>query len=358
MLILTIAHRIRDFQALPFIVGTNPRVEFVYQLYSSAFDRFRQLPEITTLEDNAEFCRLLEELLEQHLPAIPQLSAGMIESRKHLPPAAMDRFMNDILRTRIGRRVLAEQHIALSQDFASQGSSTSISNSTDEPRNERIGVVHTRCHAGQMVEKCIGLARMSLGSVELPKVRIQGDVNATFLYIPDHIEYIMFELLKNAMGVQASTGNTGEPVIVSIFASPRTGIQPASYISGRHSRQSSQSESARVSTVIFRVSDQAGGFPRAILPPNDPAKLWSFHHHSAAIALKEETVLEDDNNVSLSGKITDDASTSLKIGLQLARVFASYWGGDISVMTMPGYGSDVYVKIITSGEDSEVLTKE
>ena len=52
------AHRIRDFQHLPFIVGTNPRVEKVYDLYCNAFDTLRQWPEIKDLRENFEFCQV------------------------------------------------------------------------------------------------------------------------------------------------------------------------------------------------------------------------------------------------------------------------------------------------------------
>lgn len=57
------------------------------------------------------------------------------------------------------------------------------------------------------------------------------------------------------------------------------------------------------------------------------------------------------------GKLTD-SKNHLKIGLQLARVFANYWGGEIKVNSMYGYGSDVYVKLDTTGEGIERLTWE
>jgi hypothetical protein len=41
-----LAHRIVDFQRLPFIVGTNPHIERVYSLYWQAFETFRRFPEI------------------------------------------------------------------------------------------------------------------------------------------------------------------------------------------------------------------------------------------------------------------------------------------------------------------------
>jgi hypothetical protein len=86
-------------------------------------------------------------MLQSHLIAIPQytlfkcfaryihlfrLAQGMRESSSHLTDSEMDRFMNDILRTRIGRRVLAEQHIKLTDEFDRRndtGVITELSNS-------------------------------------------------------------------------------------------------------------------------------------------------------------------------------------------------------------------------------------
>ena len=49
-----LAHRLRDMQNLPFAVVTNSRIQDVYQLYYTAFDAFRKVPEIKTLEQNEE----------------------------------------------------------------------------------------------------------------------------------------------------------------------------------------------------------------------------------------------------------------------------------------------------------------
>ncbi|KAF9275578.1 hypothetical protein BGZ68_010695 [Mortierella alpina] len=47
---IRLAHRIRDFQNLPFIVGTNPHIERVYILYWQAFEALLTIPEVKMLE--------------------------------------------------------------------------------------------------------------------------------------------------------------------------------------------------------------------------------------------------------------------------------------------------------------------
>ncbi len=75
-----IAHRIRDLQALPFVVMTNQHLEDVYQKYWSAFETFRRFPHIKSMDDNEKFCNLLRGLLDDHLTIIPSLTIGIVES--------------------------------------------------------------------------------------------------------------------------------------------------------------------------------------------------------------------------------------------------------------------------------------
>ena len=38
-------------QTLPYVVVTNPNISYVYELYYRAFERYRRLPEVKTVED-------------------------------------------------------------------------------------------------------------------------------------------------------------------------------------------------------------------------------------------------------------------------------------------------------------------
>lgn len=94
-----IAHRIRDMQRLPYVVVTNRHMSDVYELYYTAFDTFRRVKEIKTLEDNDEFCSIIAGTLRAHLTVIPKLAMGILECNGLMPAAELDRFMNTILRS-------------------------------------------------------------------------------------------------------------------------------------------------------------------------------------------------------------------------------------------------------------------
>lgn len=101
-----IAHRIRDMQRLPYVVVTNPHISDVYELYYTAFDTFRRIKEVKTLEDNERLCREISKMLHAHLTVIPKLAMGILECSGLMPAAELDHFMNTILRS-VSHRAIA-----------------------------------------------------------------------------------------------------------------------------------------------------------------------------------------------------------------------------------------------------------
>ena len=328
-----LAHRIARFQQLPFVVGTNPHIERIYRLYWEAFEQFRAVKQIESIEDNREFCRLVQSMLNAHLVAIPELALGVMEARSHMDPQEADRFMNETLQSRIGRRVLAEQHIALSSVF----------DGTRVHPDGWIGIVNTNCKALAIVEKCAHLAstlfRETYG-VEAPRVTIDDSLKAGFTYIPDHIEYIVFELLKNSMRFthQTRTSHTGSNPIKSGTRHRNclsTALPPIKVTIGKSE-----------SHIVFRVSDEGGGISTDRLP-----HIWSYCHESKRELQSPLTPMK------LAAKLNDDVPIDMHygLGLPLSRVYANYWGGNLSLYTMEGLGTDVYVNIAI-GNQSENLS--
>ncbi|CAG8502829.1 9788_t:CDS:1, partial [Acaulospora morrowiae] len=336
-LAIRLAHRIRNFQNLPFIVGTNPHIAKVYDLYWTAFETFIKFPPIKTMADNDEFCKVLKTLLKDHLVVIPQLAMGIMECGEHLTAEQVNRFMNTMLRSRISRRVLAEQQIALTENWHDPG----YGYGSDES-GEYIGVVSTKCNAKEIVEKCAEMTNnlcKTIYNIESPAVIIDGGNDTVFSYIPDHIEYIIYELLKNSMrGVLEKHGS-----LLSQSPPPKdtqAQLPPilVTICSG-------------LTDIYIRISDQGGGIPDRIYP-----HIWSFWHAS-----NDKKISHKFTNFSkvpqMAGTVQENISPDLRlgIGLPMSKVYAEYLGGELTIFTMDGYGTDAYIKITKLGNKEENL---
>ncbi|KAI9229896.1 MAG: branched-chain alpha-ketoacid dehydrogenase [Piptocephalis tieghemiana] len=331
-----LAHRIQDFQRLPFIVVTNPHIAAVYSQYWGAFDELRRVPEIRTLEENHLYCQRLTKLLDDHRVVIPQLALGIREASCHFDP---DAFVSTCLRGRISRRVLAEQHIALTHQFA-QAKAKHLSHPASDPRPQYIGLLDTRCDVHALLHQCIAsatemteremgaLTRLSPSSSSSPsspgpspKVIIEGVSPLTIPCHPEHLKYVLHEILRNAMRYTriahpASDPGPVPPITVTLCAN--------------------------AGDVVIRISDRGGGIhgdpSRCFaLGSNQVEKAWKLPQFEAKV---DEAIPED---------------VHLGIGLPMSRVYMEYWGGHLEVRTLVGWGTDVYIKMGRLGNIEEHL---
>ncbi|KAI8910172.1 branched-chain alpha-ketoacid dehydrogenase [Gorgonomyces haynaldii] len=308
-----LAYRIKAFQQLPYIMGTNPHIEKIYHLYWDAFDKLRTIPHIANLKDNDVFCEMVQQMLNEHRIAIPQLSRGIAHAGAHMTPEAADKFMDETLRARIGRRVLAEHHIAL----------TKVINSGLSSDPHIVGVVNTMCKAQDIITKVVRVVSPMFENtfgVPAPNVTVDGFTNAIFTYIPEHIEYLLFEILKNAMRF---TAHHHLPLI-----KPGEPLPPIGITIGMDQNQ-----------VVFRISDQAGGIPKSVLD-----NIWSWTHAAKRNLERLEKV------TYLTGKMDEAVSFSapLGLGLPMSLCYTKYWGGNISLYSMPDFGTDLFVTLSTA----------
>ncbi|PYI29755.1 pyruvate dehydrogenase kinase [Aspergillus indologenus CBS 114.80] len=349
-----LAHRLRDIQRLPYVVVANPHLSLVYELYYKAFERFRAIPEIKTLDDNDHFCEILRKTLQEHLVVIPKLAMGVLECRELVTSEVLDHFMNTLLRARISRRVIAEQHLALTETFNSPWHFPGSQDRSDL-NADYVGEVFLKCNAKEVVERCGKLAqdmmRQTSGSDKIPEITVQGHLAATFPYMLSHLEYIIGELLRNSIQAVSEKyrgrPETPPPIEVLICEAPQH--------------------------VIMRVSDQGGGIPREVLP-----YLWSFNKgpHSKshlrnlgkvpamAATLQELSVPTERKHAdketfresSLDSLTSRRPDLRLGIGLPMSRVYAEYWAGSLELHSLEGYGVDAFLQISKLGNQNEQVT--
>ncbi|KIK48877.1 hypothetical protein CY34DRAFT_71089 [Suillus luteus UH-Slu-Lm8-n1] len=353
-----IAHRLRDLQALPYVVVTQEGVAQVYELYWSAFEKFRRYPQVTTLEENEAFCEFLESILDEHAPVIPSLSLGLSLSSPHLPPDSLDGFMRRMLVSRISRRVLAEHHLALSKSLGT--------NSLSLPEDPHVGIIYTALNLKHSIDKCVALLHgrsydmedeigESMPNRGWPEVIVDGHIDTKFSYIREHLEYIIFELLKNAItatGLNHRSSSSIPPIRATIVAGEND--------------------------VGVRISDQGGGLSSARI--KSPSDLFSFSHirnatrmddtrlgalRSASSRGVKATVAEqirplrtEQSNVNSNNKDPEREAgiaphPRIGLGLPMSNIFTTYFGGTLELVSLDGWGTDVYVRLPKLGTNLE-----
>ncbi|TFK55739.1 alpha-ketoacid dehydrogenase kinase N-terminal domain-containing protein [Heliocybe sulcata] len=374
-----IAHRIRDLQTLPYVVVTQEGVAKVYELYWSAFEkapvltpsrtsRFRRYPEIKTMEDNQAFCTFLSSILEEHAAVIPSLSLGLSLSSPYLPPDELDSFMRRMLVSRISRRVLAEHQIALTNHVAGRRAL---------PREGNVGIIDTGLNVSESIQKSVKFLRERPFDLEdeqveaqdpdkaWPEVVVEGHLNTRFSYIREHLEYIVFELLKNSMratGLQHLGKPVLPPILATIAASTdEIGIRisdqggglvipyiksPSDLFSFSHIRNAARMDTSRIG-ALRTVSSSKQGMKATV---TEQMQWWKRRQRDSAPNLRVDTpaVAED---------IETEAGVAphprIGIGLPMSNIFATYFGGSLELVSLDGWGTDVYVRLPKLGTNLE-----
>eukprot|EP00928_Gymnodinium_smaydae_P033308 TRINITY_DN23894_c0_g1_i1.p1 TRINITY_DN23894_c0_g1~~TRINITY_DN23894_c0_g1_i1.p1 ORF type:complete len:386 (+),score=77.53 TRINITY_DN23894_c0_g1_i1:91-1248(+) len=306
-----LAHRLNDFLKLPFVVICNSRFHEVFRLFLLAFDSLVDFEDIEDLETTERFAVTLRQLVRGHDEIVSMMQEGYGELQAVLEGRVeLDTFLDQTFYTRIGNRVLAE-HFLLVHEARRRGDLSCA------------GVVHPRCRPADTTA-ALGRSFSDLCS-ELygvsPEVRVEGEVDTALSFVPEHLNFMLQELLKNAMRA------TTERHLALHGAASQVAMPPVTVeiLRGRFD-------------VTMKISDCGGGMTKEKL-----ANVWKYGYSSAqdqatqgAGALDSLCGLDPNSMRQIAG---------YGFGLPLSRVYARYFGGDIHIETMAGYGTDVYLNV-------------
>ncbi|XP_043942299.1 3-methyl-2-oxobutanoate dehydrogenase [lipoamide] kinase, mitochondrial-like isoform X1 [Protopterus annectens] len=299
-----IAHRIKGFRSLPFIIGCNPTVLQVHELYIRAFHKLSEFPPITDHEIENQYCKLVRQLLDDHKDIVTQLAEGFRESRKHIQDENVVRqFLDKTLTSRLGIRMLAMHHLALHED-----------------NPDYVGIICTRLSPKKVVEKWVDFARRlcehKYGNA--PRVRINGHVAARFPFITMPLDYILPELLKNAMrATMESHTDTPYNVPDIVVTIANNDID-----------------------WIIRISDRGGGIPHSHLN-----QVMDYHFTTAESSNQDRMSTLFGNMVDMVNSGQSGPMHGFGFGLPTSRAYAEYLGGSLSIQSMQGIGTDVYLRL-------------
>jgi len=222
-------------------------------------------------------------------------------------------FLDKFYMSRIGIRILIGQYIELHRD---------------EQLDGYVGLINRHTSPAeifaQAVEDAKYLCERTHG--DSPDVILQGRTDLTFSYIPSHLYYCMFELLKNSLRATCEHHGVDNvmPDIKVIIAD------------GENNED-----------IVIKISDEGGGIPRSHMP-----RIWSYLFTTARPAFESNaggafsSVGDHDTETPLAG---------LGYGLPISRSYARYFGGDLNLMSMEGYGTDAFLHLPRLGNRDEPL---
>jgi pyruvate dehydrogenase kinase 2/3/4 len=342
------ARRVADLESIPVLRDMNSVLQVKDAYIQSCMDILNYTGEINSPATEEEFSRVIEAIYERHGSVLVQMARGAYEFRQAIrrekgttdieleedTHAFLDRFYL----CRIGIRVLIGQYLALRHP----------------PVTNYIGIICSQTSPYEIVKRAIDDAAFMCTRKygDAPEVIITGRLDLTFPYVPTHLrtfvhrlvpdlyhkssnlatcfhfttlDYILLELIKNSMRATVEFhGMDGDfPPIKVVIAD------------GKDNED-----------VVIKVSDEGGGIPRSNMK-----KIWSYLFTTADPSIQEGMIGSSEQqdhgrNSPLAG---------LGYGLPISRSYCRYFGGDLSIMSMEGYGTDAFVYLTRLGNTREPL---
>ena len=325
---IRLAKRIKDLDNVPYLKDMSS-VQAVKDIYISSFLNLVKEPPVDSRVREALFARKLELLYERHNSVLVQMAKGAYELREKIKtkqivslktdaePFELMRechaFLDRFYMSRIGIRVLAGQYLAL----------------RNPTMDGYIGLIYQYSSPYEIVKQAVTDASYMCENRynTFPEVIIKGRLDLTFAYIPTHLHYIVLELIKNAMRATIEHHGPDDPKVwppIEVI------------IADGYSNED----------VVIKISDLGGGIARS-----NSRKIWSYLYTTADSAIQENFVgMKNNTDHSLDAPLA-----GLGYGLPISKSYARYFGGDLSIESMEGYGSDAFVHLRRLGDSREPL---
>ncbi|KAJ7436536.1 mitochondrial pyruvate dehydrogenase [Mycena latifolia] len=262
---------------------------------------------------NTRFTKTLEMIKSRHDPTVTTVAQGVLEWKKSQGTtrigldiqAWLDRFYM----SRIGIRFLIGQHIALN---------------TQQAHPDYVGIICTNANVHDIVQEAIENARFvceeHYAMFKGPPVQLICPPQLTFPYVPGHLSHIVFELLKNSLrAVVERHGVANEDTFPPIKVVVVEGTED----------------------ITIKISDEGGGIPRSAIP-----LIWTYMYTTMEGTHIDQDFHASDFKAPMAG---------FGYGLPLSRLYARYFGGDLRLIAMEGYGTDVYIHLNRLSSSREPL---
>ncbi|KAG2223130.1 hypothetical protein INT45_005686 [Circinella minor] len=268
-------------------------------------------PEVITYTDN--FVKAIETIKTRHDPVVTTVAQGILEYKErrksHNIDTDIQQFLDRFYMSRIGIRMLIGQHSALYRG---------------PPRSDYVGVICVSTNIKEIVQDAVANARYICedyyGLFKAPEVEIYCPGDIQFMYVPSHLNHMLFELLKNSLRA-----------VVENFGVDYEDEYPPVKVSIAHGKED----------ITIKISDEGGGVPRSGIP-----LVWTYMYTTAQAQDLDPEYNKSDFKAPMAG---------FGYGLPISRLYARYFGGDLKLISMEGYGMDAYIHLNRLSNSDEPL---
>lgn len=306
---IRLAHMIREIEIMPFGLAETASVRRIHALYVRSFAEIYDFQRPETEEQLNNFILLISDIKHRHSHVIEMMAQGIQElkakSKGRVIGDRITLFLDRFYTSRIGIRMLIGQLVALGRQ--SDGWVGIISSQTSPYQS-----------AKQALRQVEILCRAKYGFA--PKIQFEGQLDLKFTYIPSHLDYMLTELLKNSF---RATAEFNKDV-------PEEELPPIHFIIAGGTED-----------ITIKISDHGGGIPRSKLE-----RCWTYLYSSAEPPPEVSGYHSEIPSAPLAG---------MGFGLPITRLYARYFGGDLTIMSMEGYGTDAYLHLNKLGYHAEKL---
>lgn len=305
-----LAHRVVELGELPYGLAEMPSVVQVRDMYTRSFAEIYESRRPDGYGEAEDFTKMLGRVRDRHEDVIKLVAKGVLELKEECGRCPSDMeirsFLDRFYMSRISIRVLLSHHLALGVE-----------------KPGYAGIISQKCCPAELARDAIdatrNLAYAHYG--EAPEVTVEGNVGFTFPYIERHVYFCLFELLKNSLRATVEK-HRDAAVLPPVRVVIADGAEDLS----------------------IKISDEGGGFRRSQLD-----RVWTYLFTTGKIPAQQLLRIEECGKADNSGR--PDPIAGFGYGLPLSRLYSRYFGGDLTITSMHGHGTDAYLHLSVLGEE-------
>jgi pyruvate dehydrogenase kinase 2/3/4 len=294
-----------------------PSVHEIKRQYIESFDTAYHAVTPDSPETEAAFTAQLREIFSRHSHLLMLLGRGLLELKGHGQifdvntsegPGSIQSHLDIFYSERIALRTMIQHHIEL------HGKQRAGSVGVFRRETDPVEIAYSA------IEVAKGVCMHAKGEAPDVRVVVGRHPRLTLPLIPDHLFYLLTELLKNSMRATIDTHGIDDPPPVSVVIT------------------------AGDEDITIKVSDQGGGIPRSELP-----SIWSYLYTTA-----------ETDPIALIDDVADDKFqqraplAGFGCGLPISRCYARFFGGDLQILSLDGFGTDAFVHLPRDAAAREV----